>query len=99
MTQEEKPKCDVDDIICHRTALNYLQGLQQVLGTDKFKADFPELEGISAIITEKSKKLESSLQESLAKCKPPTTEEILRVRESPYTRPEEEKANANETST
>ena len=36
MAEEQKPKCDIDDLMCQMQALNYLDGLENLLGTEKF---------------------------------------------------------------
>lgn len=64
MTDEPERKCDPEDIICQMTVLSHLKGLKSALGEDRFKTDFPELQGLDERITSR----ESELLEALGKC-------------------------------
>jgi len=57
-------ECNVEDILCQMTVLGHLKGLQSVLGEERYRADFPELQGLS----EKISSREVSLRETLGKC-------------------------------
>ena len=56
--------CDVNDILCQLTALSHLKGLKSVLGEEKYRAEFPELQSLDEKITSR----ESSLRETLGRC-------------------------------
>lgn len=64
MAEDSEKVCDPEDIICQMQVLTHLKGLQNALGEDRFKADFPELQGIG----ERLKKQEASIREALEKC-------------------------------
>jgi len=68
MTEEQKPKCDIDDIMCQMEVLGHLRGMKSVLGDERFKSSFPELEGLSDTIADKIGGQESTLKEALEKC-------------------------------
>jgi hypothetical protein len=61
---EDNLPCDPEDIMCRAEALAHLKGLQAALGGDKFKAEFPELEGLD----EKIQARDTALRETLSKC-------------------------------
>jgi len=75
MTEEKKPKCDIDDILCQMEALSHLKGLQSVLGDEKFRSRFPELEGLDDRITERIKEQDTNLREALESCGLPSASE------------------------
>jgi len=64
MAEGETTPCDVDDIICQVNALSHLKGLKTVLGNDRYRSEFPELQGLE----EKIASREVSLKESLGRC-------------------------------
>ncbi|MBA7690607.1 hypothetical protein ES703_99137 [subsurface metagenome] len=68
MTEEQKPKCDIDDIMCQMEVLGHLRGMKNVLGDERFKSSFPELEGLSDTIADKIGSQEITLKEALEKC-------------------------------
>jgi len=57
-------ECNVDDILCQLTALSHLKGLKSVLGEEKYRAEFPELQNLDEKITSR----EVSLRDTLGKC-------------------------------
>lgn len=74
--ETEKVRCDIDDIMCQIEALNHLKGLQNVMGDEKFRSSFPELEGLGEKLTEKIQGQRESLQEALERCGLPVLEEV-----------------------
>jgi len=50
---EEKRKCDVDDIMCQFQALNLLEGMKNLLGTEKFQEKYPEFKGLDDVVKER----------------------------------------------
>ena len=73
---EEKPKCDVDDLLCQMQILSHLRGMKSVLGDEKFKTGFPEFEGLSERVTERISTQETSLKEALERCGLSEPEEV-----------------------
>lgn len=74
---EEKPKCDLDDLVCQMQVLGHLKGIKTVLGEEKFKTGFSEFEGLDAVLTEKITAGETTLKEALEKCGLSEVEEII----------------------
>jgi len=69
MTEElERPKCDIDDLLCQMQMLSHLRGMKGLLGDEKFKTSFAEFEGLDTTLTEKIQGQETTLKEALEKC-------------------------------
>ena len=64
----EGKKCDIDDLLCQMQVLSHLKGMQSLLGEEKFRTSFPELEGLDTTLTEKITSQETSLKEALEQC-------------------------------
>ncbi len=58
-------ECNVDDILCQSMALAHLKGLKNVLGEERYREEFPELQSLDEKITSR----EASLRETLGRCK------------------------------
>jgi len=86
---EEKPKCDIGDLLCQMQILSHLRGIKSVLGDEKFKASFTELEGLDTILVEKISSQETTLEEALEKCGLSETEEVILVKPKTVTVEEE----------
>ena len=76
--QDEKPKCDIDDLMCQVEMMTYLQGMQRLLGSDKFQERYPELADVGSVVTERVQQQTVTIKEAFARCGlvPPTEEEI-----------------------
>ena len=74
---DEKPKCDIDDLLCQMGVLSHLKGMQSLLGNEKFKTSFTEFEGLDTVLTSKIQSQETTLKEALEKCGLPEVEEII----------------------
>lgn len=74
---EERPKCDIDDLLCQMGILSHLKGMQGLLGEEKFKTGFPEFEGLSERVTERISTQETTLKEALERCGLAETEESI----------------------
>lgn len=82
---EEKPKCDIDDLLCQMGILSHLREMQSLLGEEKFKTSFPEFEGLNEKVASRISNQETTLKEALERCglseaeeavlEPETTEE------------------------
>lgn len=77
MAEEPERKCDVDDILCQMAVLGHLRGLQSVLGEERYRVDFPELQGLD----EKVRSQESTLRETLGRCGLPSLEGTEEIKE------------------
>lgn len=64
MTQEAEKRCDIDDMLCQMVALSHLKGLKNVLGEERYRTEFPELQSLDEKITSR----EASLRDTLGKC-------------------------------
>lgn len=71
---QPKPKCDVDDILCQFQVLNLLEGMENLLGTEKFQESFPEFTGMGEIVKERMSEQRETLQETMARCGIDTSE-------------------------
>lgn len=83
MTQEPKKECDIDDLVCRIQVMNHLEMVKKLIGTEKFKSDFPELKGVETILTEHIQEKETSLREAYERCgiKPPGEEPLSEITE------------------
>ena len=68
-------ECNVDDILCQFTALSHLKGLKSVLGDEKYRVEFPELQSLD----EKIASREVDLRESLGRCVRNTPDESTEI--------------------
>ena len=68
-------ECNVEDIMCQMTALSHLKGLKSVLGDEKYREEFPELQSLD----EKIANREASLRETLGKCVDQSVEPELKL--------------------
>jgi len=69
MTEEpEKRECDPEDIVCQMQVLSHLKGLKNVLGNEKFRSNYPELENLDERLVERIKDQEAKLRESMTSC-------------------------------
>lgn len=71
---EEKPKCDVDDIMCQFQVLSYLEGMKNLLGSEKFQERYPEFKGLDDAVKERMGEQRVSIKEMMEKCGMPTEE-------------------------
>lgn len=77
MPEEPERRCDVDDILCQLEVLTHLKGLQGALGEERYRADFPELQGLD----EKVRSQEATLREALGRCGLPSLDETKEIKE------------------
>lgn len=77
---EEKPKCDIDDLLCQMQVLSHLKGMKGILGEEQFSSKFPELEELSEKVTERIQSQETTLKEALEKCGLSEIEEVIFVK-------------------
>ena len=64
----EKLKCDIDDLMCQFQALNLLEGMEKLLGTEKFQARYPEFQGLGDVVRERMSEQKLTIKESMEKC-------------------------------
>jgi hypothetical protein len=64
MADDSGKPCDVDDVLCQMVALSHLKGLRDTLGDDRYRTEFPELEGLGQKIASR----EEALRETLGRC-------------------------------
>ncbi len=76
MTEEQKPKCDIDDLMCQLQVMNLLGGMKNLLGSEKFKVRYPEFEGLEGTVSERMKEQETTIKEAFEKCGIPVPEEV-----------------------
>jgi len=81
MIEDSKKGCDVDDLMCQFGVMIHLEGMQKLLGNEKFKVRYPEFAGLGETVAERIAEQEITLKEALERCggtptEPPT--EILK---------------------
>ena len=77
MGEEIERQCDIDDLLCQIQVLSHLKGLESVLGVERYRTDFPELQGLN----EKIKRQEVTLRETLGRCGVPPLEAPEEIKE------------------
>lgn len=81
MTEDaQKPKCDVDDIVCQLGVLSHLREMQSSLGTESFKAKFPQFDGWDQKLVDTISSQEAELGETLKGCGLASAEELTEIR-------------------
>ena len=81
MTEEnEKPGCDIDDLMCQLQVQNHLEGMKNLLGTDKFKVRYPEFEGLGDTVAERMREQEITIREAYERCGMVAPEEQEQIR-------------------
>ena len=60
--------CDVDDLMCQFGVMGHLQGMEKLLGSETFKASYPEFVGLEATVTERIALQDQTIKEALEKC-------------------------------
>lgn len=60
--------CDVEDLMCQVGVLSHLKGMQGLLGDERFKAEFPEFEGLGDTLAAKIQASETSMREAFRNC-------------------------------
>lgn len=69
MTEEqEKPRCDIGDILCQMQVLSHLKGMKSAFGDEEFQKKFPEFENWDTKIMDTIARQEIDLKEALGKC-------------------------------
>lgn len=64
----ERPKCDIDDLMCQMQALNLLEGLKNLFGTEKFQARYPEFKGLDDVVKERMGEQRLTIKEAMERC-------------------------------
>lgn len=77
MAEEPEKKCDIDDLMCQFQVMSYLEGMQKLLGSEKFKTRYPEFEGLGETVTERIREQETTIKEALERCGRPVPEKII----------------------
>jgi len=89
MTEEKRPKCDIDDLMCQMQALHYLDGLENLLGTEKFQEKYPEFKGLGDVVKERMGEQRTTITEMLERCGMFTEEKEKELTETKITVEEE----------
>lgn len=61
-------RCDVDDIMCQFQTLNFLEGMEKLLGTERFQASYPEFTGLEKVVKERMDEQRTSIQATMKRC-------------------------------
>lgn len=78
MADGDRP-CDADDLLCQSAALAHLKGLRGALGGDRFKEEFPELQGIDEKIAIRETRLRADLAQCMKTNEAPLSDEPVKV--------------------
>ncbi len=65
---KEKPKCDIDDLMCQMQALNLLEGMKNLIGTEKFQERYPEFKGLGDVVRERMGEQRGTIKEIMERC-------------------------------
>lgn len=68
MTEGEKPKCDIDDLMCQFQALNLLEGMEKLLGTEKFQEKYPDFKELGDVVKERMGEQRGTIKEIMERC-------------------------------
>ncbi len=68
MAEEQKSKCDIDDLMCQMQALNLLEGMKNLFGTEKFQERYPEFTGLGEVVKEKMREQRGTIREIMERC-------------------------------
>lgn len=72
----ESKKCDVDDLMCQMRLMGHLEGMKNIMGTDKFQQLYPEYAGLAEATSIKLEEQKTTLRSSLESCGLPIPEEL-----------------------
>jgi len=68
MTEEQKSKCDPEDLMCQFQVLNYLEGIENLLGTERFQEKYPEFKGLGDVVKERMSEQRGTIKEIMERC-------------------------------
>ena len=71
---ETGKKCDPEDLMCQFQVLNYLEGMEKLLGTEKFQSRYPEFQGLGDVVRERMSEQRFTLKETMERCGLDTSE-------------------------
>lgn len=61
-------RCDIDDLLCQMQTLNLLQGMERLIGTEKFQESYPEFKGLGNVVKERMGEQRGTIKEMMDKC-------------------------------
>lgn len=64
-------ECDIDDILCQMRILDNLKNIKDAAGTENFKKQYPELEGLETTIASRIDQQDEVLRSAFEKCNLP----------------------------
>lgn len=76
MAEDSQPRCDVDDLLCQMRLMSHLEGLQSIMGTDKFKEQYPDFAELQNTVTGRLEKQKENIRTSMEKCGLPIPQEL-----------------------
>ncbi len=89
-TEPQRPKCDVDDIVCQLQVLSHLRGMQSAFGDEEFKSKFPEFDGWDKKIVDTIARQEVDVNAALKSCGLSSAEELKTITVQPASITKEE---------
>ena len=68
MGQPVEKNCDIDDMLCQLKVMNLLDGMKNLLGSEKFKTSYPEFVGLEETVAERMSQQKTTIKEAFEKC-------------------------------
>ena len=93
MTGGEQPKCNPEDLMCQFQALNLLEGMEKLFGTEKFQEQYPDFKQLGDVVRERMSEQRGNIKEIMERCGLDTVEfekESASLSEQPAAEPQEE---------
>lgn len=95
MTEQPEKKCNIDDLLCQMQVLNHLEGMKNLIGTEKFQEKYPDFKELADVVRERMGEQRGTIKEIMERCGLDTgefkkEEGLTEKVESPETTVEEE---------
>ncbi len=68
MQEEPEKGCNIDDIMCQFGVMSHLEGMQKLLGSDKFKNRYPEFAGLEETVAGRIAEQDITIKEAFERC-------------------------------
>lgn len=68
MAEGEKPKCNIDDLLCQMQVLNHLEGMKNLIGTERFQIKYPDFKELGNVVRERMGEQRGTIKEIMERC-------------------------------
>lgn len=68
MEPEKTIKCNPEDLMCQFQVLNYLEGMEKLLGTEKFQERYPDFKQWGDVVKERMDEQRGTIREIMERC-------------------------------